>query len=109
MSRTKSAFLCVLLVTLVFIPVKYDIVFAKEKVGVTTEVVEEKNNLFNEIIIWETGSLEESSIKISNNLSENGILSNTGISSNKNFMIFVVLALGIELSILKLPQKKEEI
>ena len=68
MRRTKSVFLCTLLATLAFMPVKDNIIFAKEKAGVTIDVVEEKNNLFNEEIIWEPGNLEESSIKISNNL-----------------------------------------
>ena len=38
-----------------------------------------------------------------------GNLPNTGGFSNNNFMVFGVLALGIGASILKLPQKKEEI
>ncbi len=46
----------------------------KKKSGVTIDVVEEKNNLFNEEIIWEPGNLEESSIKISNNLSEDIVI-----------------------------------
>ncbi len=74
MRRTKSVFLCALLATLAFMPAKDNTVFAKEKVGVTVDVVEEKNNLFNEEIIWEPGSLEESSIKISNNLSKDIVI-----------------------------------
>lgn len=223
MRRTKSVFLCALLATVSFMPVKDNIVFAKEKPRVAVDVVEENNNLFNEEIIWKPGDLEESSIKISNNLdkdiviktlyfhdeklldylnssyidesderykhflenttivvkdsknvifkgtledvfskksikleegivveannsksieleiniSENldnrgqgiqhvfsfsvqyeyeddsnngsGDLPNTGGFSNKNFMVFGILALGIGTSILKLPQKKEEI
>lgn len=83
MRRTKSVFLCTLLATLAFMPVKDNIIFAKEKAGVTIDVVEEKNNLFNEEIIWEPGNLEESSIKISNNLSEDIVIKTLNFHDEK--------------------------
>ncbi|MFR1316443.1 MAG: LPXTG cell wall anchor domain-containing protein [Clostridium perfringens] len=83
MRRTKSVFLCALLATLAFMPAKDNTVFAKEKVGVTVDVVEEKNNLFNEEIIWEPGSLEESSIKISNNLSKDIVIKTLNFHDEK--------------------------
>ncbi|EPB8179791.1 LPXTG cell wall anchor domain-containing protein [Clostridium perfringens] len=83
MRRTKSVFLCTLLATLAFMPVKDNIIFAKEKAGVTIDVVEEKNNLFNEEIIWEPRNLEESSIKISNNLSEDIVIKTLNFHDEK--------------------------
>lgn len=83
MRRTKSVFLCALLATLAFMPAKDNIVFSKEKAGVTVDVVEEKNNLFNEKIIWEPGNLEESSIKISNNLSKDIVIKTLNFHDEK--------------------------
>ncbi|MDM0461349.1 LPXTG cell wall anchor domain-containing protein [Clostridium perfringens] len=83
MRKTKSVFLCALLATLAFMPVKDNIMFSKEKAGVTVDVVEEKNNLFNEKIIWEPGNLEESSIKISNNLSKDIVIKTLNVHDEK--------------------------
>ena len=166
MRRTKSVFLCTLLATLAFMPVKDNIIFAKEKAGVTIDVVDERYKYFLEnafITVKDSsdlifqGTLEEVfsegniklkdginveannsklidlEVKISNDLDNrgqgiqnafslsiqyeyedeinngSGNLPNTGGFSNNNFMVFGVLALGIGASILKLPQKKEEI
>lgn len=76
MKRTKSVFLFALLATVVFMPIKNSVVFAKENSGVIVDVLEENNNLFNEEIIWNPGNLEESSIKISNNLEKDIVIKN---------------------------------
>lgn len=76
MKRTKSVFLCALLATVAFMPVKDNVVFAKENTGVTVDVLEENNTLFNEKIIWNPGNSEESSIMVSNNLDKDIVIKN---------------------------------
>lgn len=68
MRKTKSVFLFALLATVAFMPVKNNVVFANEKAGVSVDVVDENNALFDEEIIWKPGHIEESSLNISNNL-----------------------------------------
>lgn len=68
MTKRKSIFLCALLATVAFMPIKGNVALADERAKVTVDVIEESNNLFDETLLWEPGKTDFSLLNISNKL-----------------------------------------
>ena len=66
MKNTKRVFLCAILATIAFISVKDKLVFSKEVSEISLDIVEGKDHLFRDDILWKAGDLAGSSIEISN-------------------------------------------